>query len=350
MPELAELHEMSRTINTWGKKRRVMSIVKADKHKSENIPFPDAWKRTGASVFAVSRGKELLLCVGGAKTLQGKKLKTSATSLVHRRPTKAKLVADGTSQDVIDTVFGVGEKRKKGASAPIGVLFTMGMSGTWRTFSPGSELHKHAHLRFEGDDGSVLALVDVRRFSRWKIFDGGSPVGFSPTRGPDPVKEPDAFAAAIEAKRESKVFEKPVMDVILNQKYFNGIGNYLRAEILHRGGISPFETLNSVLASPKGPEFLSLCTSIPTEAIVIKQGPTVKGRSRSLRKWRVAYGKLHSVRDKAGRTMWFDSSIHPVPEEYADRLGKGRVRGVRNKNPAPQAEDDRVESEGEGEY
>ena len=31
-----------------------------------------------------------------------------------------------------------------------------------------------------------------------------------------------------------KAFDKPICEALLNQKFFNGIGNYLRAEILYR--------------------------------------------------------------------------------------------------------------------
>lgn len=33
---------------------------------------------------------------------------------------------------------------------------------------------------------------------------------------------------------EDKAFDKPICEALLNQKFFNGIGNYLRAEILYR--------------------------------------------------------------------------------------------------------------------
>lgn len=33
---------------------------------------------------------------------------------------------------------------------------------------------------------------------------------------------------------DDKAFDKPICEALLNQKYFNGIGNYLRAEILYR--------------------------------------------------------------------------------------------------------------------
>lgn len=38
---------------------------------------------------------------------------------------------------------------------------------------------------------------------------------------------------------DDRAFDKPICEALLNQKYFNGIGNYLRAEILFRyGGLS----------------------------------------------------------------------------------------------------------------
>lgn len=33
---------------------------------------------------------------------------------------------------------------------------------------------------------------------------------------------------------KDKAFDRPICETMLNQKYFNGIGNYLRAEILYR--------------------------------------------------------------------------------------------------------------------
>ncbi|ETE66653.1 Endonuclease 8-like 1, partial [Ophiophagus hannah] len=44
-----------------------------------------------------------------------------------------------------------------------------------------------------------------------------------------------------------KAFNKPICEALLNQKFFNGVGNYLRAEILHRSKIPPFEKARTVL-------------------------------------------------------------------------------------------------------
>ena len=36
-----------------------------------------------------------------------------------------------------------------------------------------------------------------------------------------------------------KVFDKPICEALLDQRFFNGIGNYLRAEILYRSAGKP---------------------------------------------------------------------------------------------------------------
>ena len=46
--------------------------------------------------------------------------------------------------------------------------------------------------------------------------------------------EHEEFRANILGNLEDKIFDKPLCEVMHNQKYFNGIGNYLRAEIIFR--------------------------------------------------------------------------------------------------------------------
>ncbi|EOA92697.1 Endonuclease VIII-like 1, partial [Anas platyrhynchos] len=53
---------------------------------------------------------------------------------------------------------------------------------------------------------------------------------------------------------DDKAFDKPICEALLNQKYFNGIGNYLRAEILYRLKIPPFEKARTVLEALKQQE------------------------------------------------------------------------------------------------
>ena len=67
------------------------------------------------------------------------------------------------------------------------------------------------------------------RFGKWKVSDS-----FSSNRGPDPVREYELFRKNILTNLHSKTFKKPICEVLNDQMYFNGIGNYLRAEILYR--------------------------------------------------------------------------------------------------------------------
>lgn len=75
----------------------------------------------------------------------------------------------------------------------------------------------------------MLCFVDYRRFGRWEV--GGT---WGKDRGPDPMWEYPSFRQSVLADLQKAPFKKPICEVMLNQKYFNGIGNYLRAEILYR--------------------------------------------------------------------------------------------------------------------
>ena len=111
------------------------------------------------------------------------------------------------------------------------LLFRFGMSGRFR-FGPASEIPKHSHLQFFTDEQpqNALCFVDVRRFGSWHFVKEGWGEG----RGPDPMYEYEDFRHNIVENLEDSAFNRPICEAMLNQKYFNGIGNYLRAEILCR--------------------------------------------------------------------------------------------------------------------
>ena len=75
----------------------------------------------------------------------------------------------------------------------------------------------------------LLILLFFFRFGRWELTDE-----WSKNRGPDPMFEYKEFRSNILDSLEDKIFDKPLCEVMHNQKYFNGIGNYLRAEIIFR--------------------------------------------------------------------------------------------------------------------
>ena len=121
------------------------------------------------------------------------------------------------------------------------ILFQFGMSGKFNFTTTTASIPKHAHLQFhrisgkkeEGVEGQVtgiLSFVDTRRFGSWCVMADG----WGKERGPDIMSEYKLFRANILGNLENPVFGKAICEVMLNQKYFNGIGNYLRAEILFR--------------------------------------------------------------------------------------------------------------------
>ena len=123
------------------------------------------------------------------------------------------------------------------------LLFRFGMSGKFR-FEDSDQLPKHAHLQFfstrprqssqaescETQTVGVLCFVDARRFGSWHV----TPEGWGENRGPDPMFEYDAFRCNVLENLDDSAFNRPICEALLNQKYFNGVGNYLRAEILFR--------------------------------------------------------------------------------------------------------------------
>ena len=103
------------------------------------------------------------------------------------------------------------------------LIFSMGMSGGF-IYIPDMEIpaniKKHAVMIFRGDDHN-LVLHDIRRFAKWVEGDG-----WGKDRGPDPIREKKAFQKNIIDNLKKKTFEKPIYEVLMDQKYFSGIGNY----------------------------------------------------------------------------------------------------------------------------
>ena len=152
----------------------------------------------------------------------------------------------------------------------IRILFRFGMTGHFK-FAPAEEEVKHAHLSFfTQDDETKMALhfVDSRRFGGWEPSDN-----WGADRGPDPIFDYEKFRANILDNLTEKVFKKAICEVMHEQKFFNGIGNYLRAEILYRAEIPPFACAQTVLeqikenSSQESPDFLQLCHDVPKEVI-----------------------------------------------------------------------------------
>lgn len=259
MPELAELKLTSDYVNASAKGLTFVNVKKNPLHKGQELDVP--FKKF--TLHSESYGKEMVM-----------------------------YICDKLSPQVIP------------------VRMTMGMAGHFQMTNTSQE-PKHAHLMFYSKDGTTLSFVDVRRFGKWK-----QGFEFSDNRGPDPTVDYLKFTQHINSNLHR--LKKPLFEVLMDQKYFNGIGNYLRAEIIYRAGdVDPFLPANEQLA--KYPKILELCRDIPMLAYA-KGGGSIKdwanpfGDQAIQEKFMLCYGNPEMIRikDRNGRTFWFEEKWYRV--------------------------------------
>jgi len=190
------------------------------------------------------------------------------------------------------------------------LIMTMGMSGNWTAARGNFPVPQHAHFFLHGSSpiGKLtLCLVDIRRFAKWR-WDKD----FSKNRGPCPVKEHEDFRKNFAEKITHKNRkEKPMVDVIMDQSLFNGIGNYLRAEIFHRVDVNPFKSFSDI-ESDKIEKILDYCRICPQDAYELGGGQIRDWKNsfgvdgKNFDEWRKVYYKGDKILDRGGRTFWYD--------------------------------------------
>lgn len=212
---------------------------------------------------------------------------------------KFNLNATSNGKELILTLYNrVGEELK--------IWIFMGMSGNWK-YVPTSEWNDTKFIRMRIDDETDHSLILYGGFMGPKYSVGKK---FSGTkRGPDPIKEFYNFKLNVLDSLDKKIFDMPICEVLLNQEYFNGIGNYLRSTILYYADINPFESARIILS--KSDKVLDLCREVPLHSYKLNGGQLKDWKnpfdvnSVEFEKW-VFYKKGLSCKDKSNRTFWFD--------------------------------------------
>ena len=198
---------------------------------------------------------------------------------------------------------------------------TLGMSGKFILVCDEGDLPKHSHVRFVFSDRTELVFVDVRRFGK------GDYRGWAPHRGPDPYDEFEVFKNNIYINMQKKILSKPISEILMNQNYFNGVGNYLRAEICGKFDCNPFLSAREIIDD----EFLSHTSEIMHQSYLCSGGSLHQWqnpfsslekseeyylkKTRSLQEWLEFYGKGESIVDRTGRRFWFNNKW----KEFLDR-------------------------------
>ncbi len=126
------------------------------------------------------------------------------------------------------------------------LLSTLAMSGRWQY-----EEGKHSGIELVFDEGSAF-FEDQRHFGSLVICFGESELNLSlKAVGPDLLSENISFEDYNLVISNKRIRTKQICSFLLEQKYFSGIGNWVRAEVLYESGIAPFRTLESLTLEEK---------------------------------------------------------------------------------------------------
>lgn len=125
---------------------------------------------------------------------------------------------------------------------PIFLLSSLMMEGKWSW-----EEGKHSNLWFDLTSDGIqrrLYFDDSRHFGTLEIIFGEDDfVERISEIGPDLITDDISSETWLSQIRYSRIKNKKIGVFLTEQKYFSGIGNYLRAEILYEAKISPHRKL-----------------------------------------------------------------------------------------------------------
>ncbi|EFO65282.1 Hypothetical protein GLP15_4339 [Giardia lamblia P15] len=225
---------------------------------------------------------------------------------------------------------------------PTSIVIGLGLAGYINTFlTPEEALKSNAHLLFEASD-AVLAICSSRPETMyWRVGD------FDHARSPDPVTQYLDYVSKILSKlshipigldgsfivQPKSIFSQPICRLLLSQELFNGVGNYLRAEVMHRLLIHPFtpsiyifeELIHWVHDTVREtPRFHNLsnkwrslaeknisiieakCPLIPMIRRLCEEAYAVLDNHKLFSEWLLCYKKAtNCILDSGGREVWF---------------------------------------------
>ena len=112
--------------------------------------------------------------------------------------------------------------------------FHLGMTGGWS-----NELIKHCHFRIY-DENNELFFRDIRKFGNMKIINKSDfNKKFNPTY--DLLNKQYNLKTHIRYLESKINIRKSICSIIMDQKYFPGVGNYIKSESLYISKIHPEE-------------------------------------------------------------------------------------------------------------
>lgn len=111
---------------------------------------------------------------------------------------------------------------------------TLGMSGGW-THKPGSY---HQRVCFEFEDAGPIFFIDMRNFGTLKFVNSKKELTKKlNSLGPDVLTE-DVSDLLLRSKVKNR-YNKTLAEILMDQSFVAGVGNYIKAEALYLAKLSP---------------------------------------------------------------------------------------------------------------
>ena len=153
----------------------------------------------------------------------------------------------------------------------------------------------HPALRFPLDDGRTLVYDDIRRFGRVEALAPEEWRERSRSLGPEPLDPTLTPRDLVDRLGSSR---SPIRNVLLDQKRIAGVGNIYANEALHRAGIHPRRTAESLDEEDFGRLLAELRRLL---AAAIEAGGTTIQDYRDASGRRGRYSRHLRVYDREGR-------------------------------------------------
>lgn len=192
-----------------------------------------------------------------------------------------------------------------GASKMV-VVFRRGMSGKFRLLDAKQDDDDWAKAQVVmwREDGKAIVFCDGReRRGETAIWQVGR---LSEWRSPDPLWEEAQWRSRFEDAEalRAPAFDYAIAETLLDQAYFNGVGNYLRAEILDAADRTPpFATARRLLAqSDTKSRLLDAVVETLRRAVLCN----LSGKRMRLKVYRMHFAACEI--DATGRQIWFRSA------------------------------------------
>lgn len=283
MPEQPEVRIMSDFINSEIGHRDVLKIEKSPMSKNKcdlSILDNKVWR-----ISSTSRGKEM----------------------------------------IIELTSGEEKHSLKMGFAKIGSMESLPLSGFDQTY-----FDKRGMLRFYTKD-KIYFISDFTRYTLWRWSDK-----WDANRSPDIVFEHNDWRAYIYNHRKIEYFKRPIFDILTDQRFFNGVGNFSRSEILCRTRFSPFLIFDEVLKSDVLREdFFTICKETLDDiadygGLQFEHWRNPFGAdNKKFNKWIRCYNKIpgaYFTKDSKGRKFWFKKQWVP---DYIEWVKTHEVQDTR---------------------